>query len=217
MGENADLSSPYLFTNGDNDEILIVSGKTTSPTQKLMLFDNKGVQKISIDINFSGISDFYFTHAFQNGFKPFVYVWQTSDITANNVMTKYDTRSGSSVLQKLNGKSYYKFVPNWNQNEYFLALDHATESVDKYSEQLNIVATASGIGKVWSAYLYKESNLQMSDAWSLFGDDQAVLHYRDMKTSSSSDFKTITFNNRTQSAMTINNINGIYETEFIVV
>lgn len=133
-------------------------------------------------------------------------------------MTKYDTRTGAQVVQKLNGLTYSMFFHNWSDDGLFLAVDHVNSKIDIYDESISVKGSATGLPGVWSAFYYRDTNLLMPPGhWSIFGDSSARLRYRNIESPTSTDLKTITFANRTQTTTQITKINGVYETEFVLV
>lgn len=118
-------------------------------------------------------------------------------------------------MKKMNGLIYYSFSPNFG-NGYFLAFDHVIGKVDMYNEQIGLEASAPDLPNIVSAFYYKETNTNLPDGlWAIFGDRQARLRYRDLA-NPAVELKTITFANRTEVSW-INYINGIFETEFVIV
>ena len=131
-------------------------------------------------------------------------------------MTKYDIRNGNQVLQKLQGSNYVNFVPNWSQENYFLAF--TTIKVDMYDEQINLKGSGNNMPDITCAFFYGETNTKLpTGQWGIFGDRSARLRYRNFLTPGT-ELKTITFANRTsENFSVVSEIKGIYDTEFVLV
>lgn len=88
INSSTNIAQFRLIIDGNNEDIAIHIGSFQSPIHQIKVFTSSGTQKQSFNITFSASSNQYWVTFFQNGYKPFLFIYQFCDDNTEVKMTK---------------------------------------------------------------------------------------------------------------------------------